>query len=302
MAFGKGRVVTEPIIKRYIGVSTFNVEGINLTKEELTALYGREVTQDPVFLREAEINGVKVPAINIIFTLSTEINGEKRYFSARFPIFRYRQSNSSGDKVKVIDEYGRTAWVTEQELNDKDIPTFTNGNKANITNNYRPLYRGEEFLTMFFKAYLGIPNVDKWGEADGGKRVIIGLIDNPEDAESRLVNIENYFKGDISELKTLLSYQPANKIKLCLGVRKDDQNKLWQEFFIDMPMSVGVTNYTRLQKAIDEAKNSGKYANTTFYTGELVEYEEIPTNFVASETPASGSSDNTPQSFNWFNK
>ena len=144
MAFGKGSIVTDPIVKRYIGIGNFKVCGVNLTKEALSDLFGRPVTNDPVINGEAEINGVKYPTVNLNFTLSTEFGPDHTtlFFPLRYTIIKNAVTDSTGSKVKVVDEYGRTAWATKQEFDTKAIPQYANG-AAHITANYRPLYRGE---------------------------------------------------------------------------------------------------------------------------------------------------------------
>ena len=280
MAFGKGNVVTESEIQRFIGVTNFTVHGVNLSKEELSKLYGREVTNDQIFTREVEINGVKYPGVNIVFTLSYEFDGVTRFVSARYPLIKTPVVKSDGSKVKVIDSYGRTAWVTEEEYKNHTIPVNSNG-PANISPDYTPMYRGQEALTLFVKNLLGLPNVDKWEEVDGVRK-IVGLIDNPSSAECKFDNFDKIFAGDVSEVRTVLGYNEAgNKIKLAMGVRKDDQNRLWQDIFVDFPMKANLRNLSPLSAAIEDAQKNGRYPNTTFEVCDLKLYTETPTNFAS---------------------
>lgn len=283
MAFGKGTVVTEAKITRFVGVGNFKIHGVNLPKEKLSELYGKQVDKDLVTTKEIEIDGVKYPAVNLNFTLSAEINGKTEYFTLRYSIIKNRVMSQEG-KTKVTDEYGRTAWVTDAEFANHSVPMYSNG-PANITTAYRALYRGEELVTMMLKSYVGIPSVEKWEEIDGVRKVV-GMIDNPAEAEARLAKIENYFNGDFSELSEILTYQPENTIKLALGVRKDDRNNLWQEFFVEYPMRSNTRNRSKLQSEIESAKSAGKYANTYFEICDLKEYVESPTDFNQVEATA----------------
>jgi len=302
MAFGKGSVVSENSFNYFIGYDNFKIHGVNMSKEELSALYGRTVEKDRVFTREIDINGVKTPAVNLEFTVSTVIEGAERFFNLRYSITRAAVTNAEGTKVKVIDEYGRTAWASNEEAKNHVIPTYSNG-PANITANYRPLYRGEEQLTMMLKSYLGIPSVEVWGEVDGKKKVV-GMIENPKLAEARLAKIEDYFKGDVSELKELLTYQPENKIGLLMGVQTDDQNRKWQTFFIEFPMRAnsGTQAVQKLAVELKARKDAGAYANVEFEICPLKKYEEKPSNFA---TPASNpfipnAPEAAPASNPWF--
>jgi hypothetical protein len=181
--------------------------------------------------------------------------------------------NQDKSKVKVIDKYGRTAWVTKEQFATKEIPMYSNG-PANIDSNYKMLYRGEEELVDFLKNYLGIPNVTKFVD---GKPT--GLIDNPAEAEAGLENIEKYFSGDFSELKEIMSYQPNNKVKLCFGVKTTDDGKQYQDVFIQMSLKNGNSRYDKLEKAIEERKAMGGYPHTEFAVCDLKEYTVEATPF-----------------------
>lgn len=294
MAFAKGNISSDgSTIKRYIGIASVKVLGVNMTKAELSEAYGRDVQNDPQYLNEAEINGVKYPRVRIQFLAKTDAEkcGIDMVTPVTFNITRMQRKSSAG-KIQVIDNYGRTAWATEQEIANHTIPKYANG-PANISADFRPAYHGEEQITEFLKKLLNIPNVTKFVE---GKPA--GLIDNPADAECRLEQIESYFKGDFSELKEILSYQPENKLKLLFGVRTDDQNRLWQDVFINFPMSNGTRDYTKLAKNLEDSKGAGAYANTVFEICDLKEYVETPTTFAGADGTAQPAAPANP----WFNQ
>lgn len=292
MAFSKGNVSSEGgEIKRYIGVGSVFVKAINPTKAQLAELYGRDQDNDPQYLGELDIEGTKVPYVRIDFLIQTDpekCNGIDTLQRMSFLVRKQERWNKENTKVQVIDSYGRTAWVTNEQLAAHEIPQYSNG-PANISADYRAAYYGEEQLTNFVKAYLNIPNVMKYVNNKWE------LIDHPEEAESRLDHIADYFNGNFEELQTLLNYQPNNKVKVLFGVRTTDENKQYQAFYTEMVLKNGVSDYARLDKDLQERKANGAYPSTEFEVCPLREYVNTPSEV---ETPS-----NTPaQPAAWFKK
>lgn len=293
MAFSRGQEsVANGGIKRYVGVGLFKCHGVNLSNKELSELYGHEIeSAERSFVTEVDLNGVKTKRVSLNFTLSTEIDGKREFFNARYSLLDATRVGSNSGKSQIMDQYGRTAWITDAEFDARAIPQYASG-PANITNNYRKLYTGEEYLTRnngkeigFLVALLNIPNVTKFVD---GKPA--GLVDNPADSECRLENVSKLFDGDFSEIREILSYQPENELKLMVGVRKDDQNRLWQDFFIEFPMRASTRNYNNLHDALVDAKNNGRYPNTDFGNldaiSDIAEYVESPTTIAPTATGA----------------
>lgn len=301
MAFGKGRESSAAAtFKRYIGLGLFKVVGVNLSNKELEALYGHEITGDErQFIREVDINGVKTRRADLNFTLSAVIDGNTEYFNARYSLFETPIIGATSGKAMVMDEYGRTAWATEEEFNSKAIPQYKSG-PANITVNYRGIYRGEDLICRndgsdlgFMTAFMNIPNVTKF--KDGA---VVGLIDNPDDALCRLDHPEKLFEGDFSEIREGLKCWPDNEIKLLAGVRTDDQNRQWQDFFVEFPMKASNRKTDKLKEALDNAKANGRYPNTVFEICDLKVYEDVPTGIPASAPAPAPTNSSAP----WFKK
>ena len=218
MAFGQGQVSSEGgSIKRYIGVASVFVLAVNPLKEELEKLYGRTLENAPEYIGEAEVGDTKVPQIRLDFIVKAD--PEKYLDAANQPLnfvskvslfirraYRYNKDNT---KVQVIDKYGRTAWVTIEQAEAHEVPVYSNG-PANIDKDYRPAYIGEEELIKFLIAYLNIPSCQRY--VDG--KWVMNDADKLSDSEASLEHIEDYFKGDVSELRTIIGYQPNNKVKV----------------------------------------------------------------------------------------
>lgn len=301
MAFAKGSESTEGnVVKRYWGVAPVFVLSVNPNKEELEKLYNTQLENAPEYLGEVEVGEDRHKVANvrldfIVKTDSDKCNGIEFITKVAFFIRKEYRYNKDMSKIQVIDKYGRTAWVTIEQAKVHEIPMYKNG-PANLDKDYRPCYVGEEELTNFIKAYLNIPNVMKYVNSTWV------MVDNPQDCESRLEKIENYFRGDFSELKEVIKLQPNNKVKVLFGVRTTDDNKQYQAVYTQMFLKNNVTDYSKLDADMQERKNAGAYKNTEFVVEELKEYVVESTNFSNSPTnadlpfsPTSGKAD-TPWS------
>lgn len=287
MAFAKGNESTEGTpIKKYIGVAPVFVLNVNPSKSELEALYGGITLQnEPEYVGVSEVgsdeNRKTVPQVRIDFIVKTDAEkceGIEMVNKVSFFLKQEYRFNRDQSKVQIIDKYGRTAWVTKEELKTKTIPQYSNG-PANIDPDYRPAYIGEEDLTEFIKAYLNIPNPQNY---INGQWVDKSPTEKAE-AEARLDKIVDYFKGDVKELKSLLSYQPNNKVKVLFGVKTTDDNRQYQSVYTQRFLKNNVNDYSRLDKEVKERKDAGGYSDTEFVVGPLKEYGVEATSFTNTD-------------------
>ena len=305
MAFGKAQVSKEATeIKRYTGVGSVFVVGVNPSKAELEKLYDRELDKDPEYLTEKD--GVTSARIDfIIKTDPTAKCSNGIELLTKFSMFirnEYR-FNKDKTKVQVIDKYGRTAWVTKEQAKNHEIPVYKNG-PANIDKDYRPAYVGEEDITNFLKLFLGISNVEKWVKNEAtGRREVVGLVDNPQDCECRLENIEDYFKGKFNEIKDAINLMPNNKIKVLFGVRTTDEGKQYQDVYTRKFLSNTVSVYDKLAEDVQTNKDNGAYPNTEFVVADLQEYIVQATNFNNTNNNNGDMpfDEETSASTDWFN-
>ena len=279
MAVAKGKSTDTAEYKRYIGVAPVFINAVNPTKKELEGFYNTTIDNEPKYLGEVEVNDKKIPNVRIDFIVTTDETAVGTALRTKVSFFirnEYRY-NRDRTKVQVIDKYGRTAWVTIEQAKNHEIPTYSNG-PANLDKDYRPLYYGEEQLTEFIRAYLGILPVMKYVDNTWVMR------EHPEEYEIRLDKIANYFKNDFSELKEIITYQPNNKVKVLFGVRTTDDNKMYQTVFTDMFLKNSNSDYTKLAKTVQERKDAGAYSTTDFEVCDLKEYVVKPTEI--TETPS----------------
>ena len=285
MAFASGSESKEHVRKLYIGVAPVFVTAVNPDKALLSDFYNFDVEKEPVYISEAEVgpdgNKVKVPQVRIDFLVVSDparCNGIEMRKPITFFIKKAIRYNRDATKVQVIDKYGQTAWPTIEEAKIHAIPQYASG-PANLDKDYRPAYIGEEELTNFIKAYLNIPNPSySYIDKNTGEKVVRTLADL-DDALARLDNIDNCFKGDYSELESILKLQPKNVVKACFGVRTTDDNKQYQAVFTQKFLKNSVTDYSSLDKEIQSRMEAGGYSNTEFSAEPLHEYTVEPTDF-----------------------
>lgn len=281
MAFSRGNESTEGVqFMRLYGMASVFVKGLNPNKAELEAFYGRDFDNEPVYTKEVDRNGVMVPQIALDFMVVADPEKHKTKdgnpidFKSRVTIYLVRnyRTNKDGDKYLIIDKYGRTAWATKEEIDNGQVPMYKNG-PARISKDYHVAYEGEEDLINFLRAYLNITSCEKYVNKEW-----VMLEDSKlPDCESSLEHIEDYFKGDLRELKEILSYQPNNKVKVCFGIKTvttgPNAGRQYQTAYTKNFLKNSSTNYSKLDEEIQAAKARGSYADTEFSVEELHPYE-----------------------------
>lgn len=300
MAISRGNASKEAQeFKRFIGVCPVFVKAVNPNKAEHEKLFNTTLEEAPVYVQDKEDsdgNSYKNVRISVVLQPDTEkIGFDMPLVTMPLFITNQKQHGANSGKYQVVDKYGRFAWATEAEISAKEIPTYSNGKKADISNDYRIAYVGEEDLTNFIRVFLCIPSITKW---DNNEKCMVPNTDvKPEECECRLdiETFEKFFKGDFSDIKDILGFQPTNKIKVCLGVRTDANGKLFQSVYTKKFISNAATNYSSLDKALQAdiayATTHNKALSTEYSAKAVHEYSVTPTTFTAPE-----SSEVTPSS------
>lgn len=293
MAIAKGNETKEVSFKRYVGIGNVNVVAVNPTKAELAKL-GREVEEEPQYVSEKD--GVKTVRITL-YVRPMEFEDKDELLIVNFFIKNQRFASKTKGTFQVIDSYGRTAWVTDEQLGNHEIPVYSSGT-ANIASNYRPSFIGEDTLTQFVKAYLGIPNLMAFVNGQW----VPNPKATPADCEVRFDHIDRWFNGDIKEIKDAFNYQPNNTAQVLFGVRTDDQNRQFQTFFSEkFYKGMKVIDQSRYQadgfsKELDKVNSNpqtaDRYANSEFAFCPLKEYVPTPTDFQVEETNSNNPWDN----------
>jgi hypothetical protein len=287
--------------KKYVGVGSFRVLGVNPSKTELEEFYGRTQDNEPEYLKDKQDANDGNKAYKQL-RVSFMIQADKKYEDGKeikenealaeplkttinfFIDSRYFY-NKDKSKVQVIDKYGRTAWVTIEQCKNHQIPVYSNG-PAKIDADYRPAFRGEAELTEFILNYLNVTPIDSYNSNTGQWMTN----PHPEDCEGRLDRIKEYFTGNVSELKEFCTYMPTNRVKLLLGVRTDDQGRQFNTVYSRITLRNGAKSYTRLKDDIDGNQSSQDTVWSNDPIGVISEVQEYKEN-VKETNLDSGSSD-----------
>ena len=277
MAFGQ---VTESTdvegFKRFIGVGNFKILAVNPNKAQLERIYGRDLDNDPVYLGETEvtINGQtqKRKQIRLDFIIQSvpEKNDGIDFIDKVSFFIVDAPSIARTGKVQVLNRYGESTYATpafvDQGTVDSQMSWFN-------TEGLKKAYIGEVELIGFIKAWLGIP-IRSW-RADGK----VHEIENKDDAVAMLENVAKYFKGDISELQSLVKSMPEQMVKILIGVKTTEEGRMYQNTFNRMFLKYRNNNFTRLASEVADAQANGAYPTTTFEVVPLKEYDVTATNF-----------------------
>ena len=279
MAVYVGKESVEGSFKMYKGMAAFNIVAVNPTKAELEALTGRELENEPEYVGKTDEGKEQV---RVVFYGKTAPdaklnNGIEMLIPISFMLTKdYRVGQTSG-KYQIIDKFGRTAWATKEEVQSKAIPQYSSG-PANISADYRLAWQGEEFLIDFLIQWLNIP-----GPAVYKDKVWV-MKENTDDSEVSL-DMAALFKGDVKELKELVTLAAAYTVKGAVGIRTvDNENgtRQYQAVFTRKFAKNAVTDYSKIDAAITEFQNAGGAPGTEFSTQPLHENVVEATTF----TPA----------------
>lgn len=266
MAFGQGKVSSEGAgngFKRYVGVASVKVLAVNPTKDEWNKITGGNMQNEPEY---TSVNNEGIKQARIVLLVQPDKNKTIGGIDTVIPVtFWFRRlpiQGSQSGKYQIIDKYGRTAWATQEDIDAKRIPEYSNG-PANIDADYRRIVSGEEAFTNFLKAHLNIPALsyrDKKGN--------IVNHPNPSECEARLDNIMKIFDGDFKEIKKILNYQKDNYSKMLFGVKTTEDGREFQDVFMHCFLTNGNTNHTRFAKMLADLQKGGSHTYDNTYFGD----------------------------------
>lgn len=236
---------------KYIGIASVKILAVNPTEKERCAIFGTEPTgKEPEYITEVDYNGRKIRRARICFVIKTvsEVCGIDLTTTVNFFIANKKFMSKSGEKLLVMDNYGRDCWVTKEQFSNKAVPEYRIGR---FGKDYHAAFEGERELVGFIRAYLNVDDPEVYDNNTGTFTERKDLTSS----EGYLEKIQDYFNGDFSELKGLLTIFPDNAFKVMFGVRHTDDNKDYQDVFTRqfVKNSVSPARTEKLfQKALDD--------------------------------------------------
>lgn len=284
MAWGaKDTSVPSVEFPKYVGIAPIKILAVNPTEKEKCAIFGTEPTgKEPEYVTEVDYNGKKIRRARICFVIKTvkEVCGVDLTTTVNFFVSNKKFMSKNGEKLMVMDNYGRDCWVTKEQFANKTVPEFRVGR---FGKDYHAAFEGERELVGFMRAYL---NVDDPEVYDNNTGSFVERTDLTS-AEGTLENIANYFNGDFSELKGLLTIFPDNTFKALFGVRHTDDNKDYQDVFTKLFVKNNVT-HARTEKLFQKALD-----DMLAYSPGHTDYEICPIKEAPKPQPADISSPKT---------
>lgn len=282
-SFGKSQEVKEGSVRKlYTGVENFKVLAVNPSKEELEKIYGREIDYDPEYLSETNVSDAdgerEVKQVRFDFFLTNDdvdnpINTKISYY-----VSNTHHKGQSG-KIRVINAYGRTTWLTEEDIRNKTLPSnmqWFDDTKLKVAK------RGEEELIGFLVNLLNLP----WD---------LSKLTDKSEAEAVISSDDwkNIFNGDFSLIKNVIS-STNNKIGLLLGVKTKGNGTMQQSFYGAHTLrqftlsSNKADKYKWLHKDLSETKAAGALGNVEFGPEDyqLREFTVKPTQLSIEDMPA----------------
>lgn len=276
--------------KRYIGLGSTFVKGVQPTKKELDEFFGFD-SQEPEYVKDTD-NGKEVHITFLLQTDPAANNGIELKARAMFTLRQAIAYNRDQTKVQVLDQYGNYTWVNVEDAKAGKPIVNSNGNPAKIDTKYRMACVGECDLVAFLKKYLWVLDAFNYVNGTWVKK------EDADDYKFALENIKDYFKGDFKELKEIIALRPNNKVKLLYGVRTNDEGKQYQAVCtrgeLILPNAANANALTKLEKNLVDAKQSGSFQNIDYRVCELQEWTVEPTNLekpVENNDPFASSAD-----------
>lgn len=229
------------VFDRYIGSAKFDIVAVMPTKEELEAL-GFQVDEEPVYLSEKkdENTGEVTTQLRVALVFRAKDENDKEVMF-RHNIFLGKKALVGKDsgKIQVIDQYGRTAWVTEEQFNSKLIPTYTDKEtgkevEMQITSEYRKTFVGEEELVGIIRIARGTSDAMYYDRTSKTRKYINDL----SKALCRLpveMVVDLFTEKGIDIIRSIIPLN-TNQVKLFAIMQKNSEGKLINSLYTRRPM------------------------------------------------------------------
>lgn len=264
-------------VPKYLGVASIKVVAVNPNNAKLRQ-FGWDIADDaeePKYVIEKTLDdGTKRVRARVRFLAQIQDFENKPVIALDFYISPEPWMNTDKSKTQVIDQYGRTCWVTREQYKAQAIPEYANG-PAKIATPYKAAAKGQEELVKFLMKLLCIAPYETFNRATNKYEV------NKNPGMLTIDNWKVLCQGNATEIAQYVSLRPDNLIKVVLCLRTTDDNRTYQDFLPDIfigngaiPDNRGV--YQSAEKAIQKANEDGRHANYLFSAKTVSQYSITP--------------------------
>tara|TARA_B100001057_G_scaffold414735_1_gene431931 strand:+ start:4943 stop:5707 length:765 start_codon:yes stop_codon:yes gene_type:complete len=185
--------VTGGGIPLFTGIAPVSVIAVNPNLGELHSL-GINMKTEPSY------SGIQLGE-NVKNKIVFWVKNDEHSFSTRVELFvedTHRAASKTG-KYQITNKYGQVTWAETPE----SAPDWFKKDAV------RRMYPGEEALIGFVKAWANIPS----------------------EGECSFDTIDDIVKGDVSEMKTLVTQLKDNKLRVMLGVKDEKYQQVYTRHF-----------------------------------------------------------------------
>lgn len=238
--------------KKFIGVGTCKVVAVNPNNEALRKL-GFEIPDDYEefeYVSKVQYKDTEVQQLTLRFLVKVDELPDT-ILPLTFKIKNAVRTNNDGTKAQIIDDYGRSAWGTIEDVKAGKIPVYSSGKPASICEGYRKCRPGEADLILFLRSLLGARSYERY-DSDSGS-----WVKNENPTALTIDDWKKLMSGDVSEINDMLALRPDAAIRIIFGVNMNDEG-VFQTFYKDAYLGVwhGIDllsgNYFYAQKLIDK--------------------------------------------------
>ena len=262
---------------KYIGVASIKILAVNPDNNKLRAL-GWTVPEDaaePNYVSTVTLDdGTTRTRTRVRFMAQIQELEDKPIIALDYWIRPEPWMNKERNKCQIIDQYGRTAWGTQDEIRNNKIPEYASG-PAKISLPYAPSHKGQEELIKLLMKYLCCTPFEYFDSKSKTWKK------NDKPGTLTIDNWKALCAGDARELVSYIALQPDNLLKVILGVTTTEDNRVYQTFINtdylanNSRMNNGI--YDTADKIINRVKEDGYHDNCQFSAAPVTVFTMTPT-------------------------
>lgn len=258
MAWGGAKETAQQVTEfnKYTGILPVSIIALNPNKAELSKILGRDIEEEPSYIIDSKDGKPKTLRIEL-FVKPAGVEFEGIQFMNRINYFIRMEimRNKDKTKVQVINKYGQTAWITNEQFDAKEAPS------TSFAMPYRAALSGEAEFVEAIRIYFDVKRPDVYKDGAWELRPAVELKDCEGELDDSM--LKKMARGDFSDLQKLVKAYPNNRIKYFFGV-KIYEGKEYQTACTRVPIAPNARNLTRYFERLKYLMGTPSYQNTSF--------------------------------------